>query len=104
MFQFENLFIDVSPGFSNTRTPSSPYTHLVRVLVPLSICNEAATILVQVLGGEDKAREIVGGVKWWQVRGIEGWACVGNLMFFVARLTSQKQYRCSVDHCKERLA
>jgi len=88
MFQFENFFIDVSAEFSNTQTLSSPYTHLVRVLVPLRICDEAAKVLVQVLGGEDKAREIVGGVKWWQVRGIEGWACLGNSMFFV-RLTSQ---------------
>ncbi|KAF9446511.1 alpha/beta-hydrolase [Macrolepiota fuliginosa MF-IS2] len=59
-------------GFSNTQTPSSPWTHLVRVLVPLSSCAEAAMHLVKALGGEDKAREIVGGVKWWQVRGIEG--------------------------------
>jgi hypothetical protein len=39
----------------------------------MSCCNDAANILVKVLGGEDKTREIVGGVKWWQVRGIEGW-------------------------------
>jgi hypothetical protein len=62
----------VAIGFSNTQTPSSPYTHLVRVLVPLSCCDEAAKILVSVLGGESKAREVVGGIKWWQVRGLEG--------------------------------
>lgn len=44
----------------------------MRVRVPLSSCDEAARYLVKCLGGEEKAREIVGGVKWWQVRGIEG--------------------------------
>jgi len=73
MSQFKSLFIGASAEFSNTQTLSSPYIHLVRVLIPLCICDEAAKVLVQVLGGEDKAREIVGGIKWWQVRGIEGW-------------------------------
>ncbi|KAJ3572100.1 hypothetical protein NP233_g3309 [Leucocoprinus birnbaumii] len=73
-FMHESTFhtVEELQGFSNTQTPSSPYTHLVRVLVPLSCCDEAARILIRVLGGEDKAREVVGGVKWWQVRGVEG--------------------------------
>ncbi|KXN87458.1 AB hydrolase superfamily protein C4A8.06c [Leucoagaricus sp. SymC.cos] len=73
-FLHESTFhtVEELQGFSNTQTPSSPYTHLVRVLIPLSCCDDAAKILVNVLGGEHKAREIVGGVKWWQVRGIEG--------------------------------
>ena len=87
MSQYKDDFINGSAEFSNTQTPSSPYIHLIRVLIPLCICDEAAKVLVQVLGGEGKAREIVGGVKWWQVRGIEGWACPGDSMFFV-RLTS----------------
>lgn len=40
--------------------------------MPMSCCDEAATYLVQVLGGEETARRVVGGVKWWQVRGISG--------------------------------
>jgi hypothetical protein len=59
-------------GFSNTHTPSSLSTHLVRVVVPLESCEEAATYLVKALGGEDKAREVVGGFKWWQARTIKG--------------------------------
>ncbi|KAF9529730.1 hypothetical protein CPB83DRAFT_811822 [Crepidotus variabilis] len=59
-------------SFSNTRTPSPPWTHVVRTLVPLSCCDEAATYLIKALGGEDIARDLVGGVKWWQVRGVNG--------------------------------
>ncbi|KAK0241337.1 hypothetical protein EDD85DRAFT_818487 [Armillaria nabsnona] len=59
-------------GFGNTRTPSPPWVRVVRVLVPMSCCDEAATYLVQALGGEETARRVVGGVKWWQVRGISG--------------------------------
>lgn len=59
-------------GFSNTRTPSPPWVHVVRILVPMCSCDEAATYLIKALGGEDIARKLVGGVKWWQVRGING--------------------------------
>lgn len=56
------------------------------MLVPLSSCDEAAIHLVKALGGESKAREVVGGVKWWQVRGIEG--CAELFHFFLFVLTS----------------
>lgn len=59
-------------GFSNTRTPSPPWIHVVRLVVPMSCCNNAASHLVKALGGADVARQVVGGVKWWQVRGLEG--------------------------------
>ncbi|KAJ7772099.1 hypothetical protein DFH07DRAFT_803704 [Mycena maculata] len=59
-------------AFANTRTPSPPWVHVVRLIVPLSCCDEAAQILITALGGEDSARRIVGGCKWWQVRGIHG--------------------------------
>ncbi|KAJ8520189.1 hypothetical protein ONZ45_g2950 [Pleurotus djamor] len=58
--------------FSNTRIPSPPWVRVVRLLVPLSSCEQAAGYLIQALGGEDMARRVVGGVKWWQVRGING--------------------------------
>jgi hypothetical protein len=59
-------------GFANTRTPSPPWVHVVRLLVPMSCCDEAAGHLITALGGEDVARRVVGGVKWWQVRGVAG--------------------------------
>jgi hypothetical protein len=59
-------------GFANTRTPSPPWVHVVRLLVPMSCCDDAAGYLIKALGGEQVAKRVVGGVKWWQVRGVEG--------------------------------
>ncbi|KAJ7594874.1 Alpha/Beta hydrolase protein [Mycena floridula] len=59
-------------SFSNTRTPSPPWVHVVRLVVPMASCDEAATYLIQALGGEDVTRRTVGGIKWWQVRGLNG--------------------------------
>ncbi|KAI8973983.1 Alpha/Beta hydrolase protein [Trametes punicea] len=59
-------------AFSNTRTPSPPWVHVVRLLVPMSCCDDAATYLIKALGGEEVAKRIVGGTKWWQVRGVKG--------------------------------
>ncbi|KAI1785206.1 alpha/beta-hydrolase [Ganoderma leucocontextum] len=59
-------------AFSNTRTPSPPWVHVVRLLVPMSCCDEAATHLIKALGGEEITKRVVGGTKWWQVRGVKG--------------------------------
>ncbi|KAI0629024.1 alpha/beta-hydrolase [Trametes polyzona] len=59
-------------AFSNTRTPSPPWVHAVRLLVPMSSCDEAATYLIKALGGEEITKRVVGGTKWWQVRGLKG--------------------------------
>ncbi|KAJ7496886.1 hypothetical protein FB451DRAFT_1209127 [Mycena latifolia] len=59
-------------AFANTRTPSPPWVHVVRVVVPVSCCDDASKYLISALGGEDAARQMVGGCKWWQVRGIPG--------------------------------
>ncbi|KIL68736.1 hypothetical protein M378DRAFT_70444 [Amanita muscaria Koide BX008] len=59
-------------AFSNTRTPSPPRTHIVRLRIPMSCCDKAAPYLIQALGGEEHARTVVGGVKWWQVRSMDG--------------------------------
>ncbi|KAF9031230.1 alpha/beta-hydrolase [Hymenopellis radicata] len=59
-------------AFGNMATPSPPWVHVVKVVVPMSCCDDAAKYLTQVLGGEETARRLVGGVKWWQVRGIDG--------------------------------
>lgn len=65
-------------AFSNTRTPSPPWVHAVRLLVPMSCCDEAAKYLIKALGGEEFTKRVVGGTKWWQVRGVKG--CV--LLYF----------------------
>lgn len=59
--------------FANTKTPSPPWVHVVRLLVPMSSCDDAAKILITALGGEEEARRITGGLKWWQVRGVQGY-------------------------------
>ena len=59
------------------RTPSPPWVHVVRLMVPMSTCDEAATHLIAALGGEEMTKRIVGGTKWWQVRGMQG--CVLSL-------------------------
>ena len=43
-----------------------------RLLVPISSCNDAATYLIQALGGPEQANDFVGGTRWWQVRGLQG--------------------------------
>lgn len=41
------------------------------VLIPLSSCNQAADTLVEWFGPEE-LRQVVGGQRWWQVRGLDG--------------------------------
>ncbi|KIJ65967.1 hypothetical protein HYDPIDRAFT_181064 [Hydnomerulius pinastri MD-312] len=59
-------------AFSNNHTPSPPWVHVVRVIIPISCCDEAAALVIQALGGEELTSRLVGGTKWWQVRGIAG--------------------------------
>ncbi|KAH7883288.1 hypothetical protein F5I97DRAFT_1903823 [Phlebopus sp. FC_14] len=59
-------------AFSNNRTPSPPWVHVVRLIVPISCCDEAASLVIRALGGEEHADRLVGGTKWWQVRGLSG--------------------------------
>lgn len=58
--------------FSNSRIPAPPWIFVERVVVPLSTCNAAATNLIKAFGGEEMTKQVVGGTKWWQVRGIHG--------------------------------
>ncbi|KAF7968620.1 hypothetical protein HWV62_30015 [Athelia sp. TMB] len=64
--------VEECQSFANTRTPSPPWVRVVRVLVPMSCCDEAALTLIQVLGGDEVVKHTVGGTKWWQVRGLDG--------------------------------
>jgi hypothetical protein len=78
-------------AFSNTRTPSPPWVHVVRLLVPMSCCDDAAQYVITALGGEDIARKLVGGFKWWQVRGVPGY------VFMTMRSISLSSFIFSVD-------
>ncbi|KAH8984796.1 alpha/beta-hydrolase [Lactarius hatsudake] len=59
-------------AFANVRTPSPPSVHVVRIVIPMSCCDEAADYLIKAFGGKEKMKKVVGGIKWWQVRGIRG--------------------------------
>ena len=39
----------------------------------MTSCDEAASYLIKAFGGEDVMKRVVGGTKWWQVRGIRGY-------------------------------
>lgn len=54
------------------RTLSPPWVLVVKVCVPMSCCDEAATFLIKAFGGEEITKRLVGGTKWWQVRGVNG--------------------------------
>lgn len=60
-------------SFSNVRTPSPPGVHVVHLVIPMSSCDEAAVFLIQAFRGEQVMKAVVGGTKWWQVRGIRGY-------------------------------
>jgi len=51
---------------------SPPWAKGLRVLVPMSCCDKAAEYLIGVLGGESATKQLVGGTKWWQIRGVKG--------------------------------
>ncbi|KAH8985536.1 alpha beta-hydrolase [Lactarius akahatsu] len=75
-FTITRSFMDASANhtveelqqFTNLYTPVGPSSQVVRVTVPQTCCAEAARVLVRAFGGEDEARRVVGGVRWWQVR------------------------------------
>lgn len=56
---------------TNTHVPSPFWAAVVRVVIPLATCNKAADILINWFGPEE-LRSVVGGERWWQVRGLDG--------------------------------
>lgn len=62
--------------FGQTKTPSPPWVLTHRVLIPINpSCSDAASLLIDALGGPENAFKLCGGTKWWTVRfqrGVEG--------------------------------
>ncbi|KAJ3533909.1 hypothetical protein NMY22_g7140 [Coprinellus aureogranulatus] len=58
-------------AYTNTRVPSPYWVAVCPVQVPLSSCNEAADALIEWFGPEE-LKHVVGGERWWQVRGLNG--------------------------------
>lgn len=42
----------------------------------MSCCEQAAECLIDALGGESATKKIVGGTKWWQIRGVPGYGVI----------------------------
>ena len=57
-------------SFTNTYVPPPPWATAVSVLIPLESCDAAAKVLIDYFGPE--LETVVGGSKWWQVRGLAG--------------------------------
>nr|GAT59993.1 lipase/esterase [Mycena chlorophos] len=57
--------------FTNTHVPSPYWAAVVPVSIPLSTCNAAADTLIDWFGPKELSA-VVGGEKWWQIRGLEG--------------------------------
>ncbi|KAI0700770.1 alpha/beta-hydrolase [Cytidiella melzeri] len=66
-----NNTVESLQAFTNTHVPAPYWAAVSPVLIPLSSCNKAADVLVEWFGPED-LKCVVGGEKWWQVRGLDG--------------------------------
>ncbi|KAH9844100.1 alpha/beta-hydrolase [Rhodofomes roseus] len=58
-------------AFTNTHVPAPPWAAVAPVQIPLTSCNKAADVLIDWFGPDDLKR-VVGGERWWQVRGLDG--------------------------------
>ena len=56
---------------TNTHVPAPFWCSVVPVKIPLSSCNQAADTLIEWFG-PDELKRVVGGERWWQIRGMEG--------------------------------
>ncbi|KAH9894438.1 alpha/beta-hydrolase [Cubamyces lactineus] len=57
-------------AFTNTHVPAPFWCAVVPVKIPLSSCNKAADALIEWFGPEE-LKHVVGGERWWQIRGLE---------------------------------
>ncbi|KAF9076850.1 hypothetical protein BDP27DRAFT_1254731 [Rhodocollybia butyracea] len=66
--------IESLQGFTNTHIPAPYWAAVAPVQAPLSVCNDAADILINWFGPRE-LKHVVGGERWWQVRGLDGVEC-----------------------------
>ncbi|KAG8703730.1 hypothetical protein FRC09_003979 [Ceratobasidium sp. 395] len=78
--------VDDLQAFTNTHVPSPFWTTVIPTRIPLSSCNDAADLLIKLLRqtstpsgssfsdeeADAEFKRVVGGEKWWQVRGLDG--------------------------------
>ncbi|KAF8897716.1 Alpha/Beta hydrolase protein [Infundibulicybe gibba] len=78
-FNIVKAFIDMGTentieslqAFTNTPVPAPYWAAVSPVMVPLSLCNQAADIMIGWFGPEELDR-VVGGERWWQIRSMGG--------------------------------
>ncbi|PCH41474.1 alpha/beta-hydrolase [Wolfiporia cocos MD-104 SS10] len=58
-------------AFTNTHVPAPPWAAVSPVQIPLTSCNKAADVLIDWFGPDD-LKCVVGGERWWQIRGLDG--------------------------------
>ncbi|KIY74201.1 alpha/beta-hydrolase [Cylindrobasidium torrendii FP15055 ss-10] len=58
-------------AFTNTHVPAPYWAAVSPLRIPLSCCNRAADLLIDWFD-PDELKHIVGGERWWQVRGMDG--------------------------------
>ncbi|THH31314.1 hypothetical protein EUX98_g2870 [Antrodiella citrinella] len=58
-------------SFTNTHVPAPYWACVVPLQIPFTSCNKAADALIDWFGPEDLKR-VVGGERWWQIRGMDG--------------------------------
>ncbi|KAH9942586.1 alpha/beta-hydrolase [Amylocystis lapponica] len=63
--------IESLQAFTNTHVPAPPWATVSPVVIPFASCNKAAEALIEWFGPQD-LKSVVGGEKWWQVRGLDG--------------------------------
>lgn len=66
-----NDTVEAIQAFTNTRVPKPSRATVVPVLISLSSCDQAAQAIINYFGPEE-LKNVVGGEKWWQVRGLNG--------------------------------
>ncbi|KAI0089132.1 alpha/beta-hydrolase [Irpex rosettiformis] len=66
-----NNTVESLQAFTNTHVPAPYWAAVSPVQIPLFSCNKAADLLIEWFGPKD-LKHVVGGEKWWQVRGMDG--------------------------------
>ncbi|KAG9102351.1 hypothetical protein FRC06_002069 [Ceratobasidium sp. 370] len=78
--------VDDLQSFTNTHVPSPFWTTVIPTRIPLSSCNDAADLVIKLLRqtstpsgsnfsdeeADAEFKRVVGGERWWQVRGLDG--------------------------------
>ncbi|KAG6869341.1 hypothetical protein C0993_000094 [Termitomyces sp. T159_Od127] len=93
---------DILYDDTNTHVPSPPWAAVSPVLITLSSCNRAADILIEWFGPHE-LKYVVGGERWWQVRGLDGvdgeWISEKDYLDLSVELKGHDKKRLSNDDC-----